>query len=66
MTDAKNYIETACENWENHSQEPNDYLGWHAWAEEKSKTHHQIKCEGCGLYKIWVKLPTAGGATAKN
>lgn len=24
-----------------------------AWAKEKSKTHRQRKCPGCGLWKIW-------------
>lgn len=38
-----------------HTKCPGDYLSWHAWAEEKSKTHLQVKCPGCGLYEIWVK-----------
>lgn len=56
--EAKIYIDAECENWENHTPEPPGHLQWHAWAEEKSKTHMQIKCEGCGLYKIWVKSTT--------
>jgi hypothetical protein len=32
---------------------PNGYLAWHEWAEEMSKTHKQVKCEGCGRYSIW-------------
>lgn len=43
-----------CDNWENHSQQPEGYLQWHSWAKEKSKTHKQIKCKECGLYEIWV------------
>ena len=23
------------------------------WAEEKAKTHQQLKCEGCGLFVVW-------------
>lgn len=38
-----------------HTPEPEGYLQWHAWAEEKSKTHKQIKCAECGLYAIWIK-----------
>lgn len=64
----KNYIVTVCENWENHTVVPKGYLQWHAWAEEKSKTHMQIKCEGCDRYEIWVKtsLPKSRKATPKT
>jgi hypothetical protein len=54
-----------CPNLSNHTKEPmapHDYLGWHRWAEEMSKTHKQIRCEGCGLWAIWIpknaKSPT--------
>lgn len=47
-----------CDNWENHSQAPTGVLQWHAWAAEKSKTHKQIKCKGCGLYQIWIPKVT--------
>jgi hypothetical protein len=47
-------IERACSCAEKHTPCPQGYLAWHAWAAKKSKTHHQIKCEGCGLYTIWV------------
>lgn len=29
------------------------YLEYHMWAEEKLKTHRQMKCKTCGLYHIW-------------
>lgn len=51
-------FEPDCDKWKNHTPAPTGYLQWHAWAEEKSKKHMQIKCEGCGLYKIWVKTST--------
>lgn len=34
--------------------EPTDYLAWHDWADKMAKTHVQIRCQGCGLYKTWV------------
>jgi hypothetical protein len=37
-----------------HTPCPSGYLAWDRWAEQKAKTHRQIKCEGCGLYAIWV------------
>lgn len=38
-----------------HDPEPAAYLAWHDWAEERSKTHKQARCEHCGLYVVWVK-----------
>lgn len=46
-----------------HTPSPDGYLAWHEWAEKKSKTHRQIKCEGCGLYKIWVPIKRRKPAT---
>ena len=34
---------------------PEGYLQWHFWAEEMRKMHKQLRCEGCGLYSIWVR-----------
>lgn len=34
--------------------EPKAYLAWLDWAENKSKTHKQLKCELCGYFHIWV------------
>lgn len=40
--------------------EPHGYLDWHAWAEKKTKTHHQERCPHCGLFAIWLpKVPEA-------
>jgi len=30
------------------------YTGWHLWAAKKGKTHRQVKCDECGLFKIWI------------
>jgi len=37
-----------------HSEEPEGYLQWHAWAAKRIKTHRQIRCKGCSLLVIWV------------
>lgn len=59
-----NHTERAalCPNGHNHTRCPPGYLPWHAWAEEKGKTHVSTRCEGCGLFSIWV--PFAEGETA--
>lgn len=36
-----------------HTPCPEGYLQWHAWAEEKAKTHKQRRCPGCNLFAIW-------------
>lgn len=41
-----------------HTPEPTGYLQWHAWAEEKAKTHIQERCPVCGLWAIWVPTDT--------
>ncbi len=35
------------------AKSPYNYLGWHAWAEKKSRANYQEKCPKCGLYTIW-------------
>jgi hypothetical protein len=37
-----------------HTEQPQGYVQWHAWAEEKSKTHKQKVCPECGRLEIWV------------
>ena len=39
-----------------HTPCPDGYLAWHEWAEQKSKTHRQVRCPGCDLLTIWVPL----------
>lgn len=38
-----------------HTPAPVGYLAWHNWAETMNKTHKQVRCMGCGLFKIWIK-----------
>lgn len=44
-----------------HTPCPEDYLSWHEWAEQKTKTHRQIKCPECGRLSIWVLKATRNG-----
>lgn len=44
-----------CPNANEHTPSPEGYIQWHAWAGKMNRTHRQIRCSGCGLYKIWVK-----------
>ena len=38
-----------------HTAQPRSYIQWHEWALRMTKTHKQIKCPECGLFKIWVR-----------
>jgi hypothetical protein len=38
-----------------HTPCPKGYLAWHIWAEKKSKTHYQVRCDECGRLRIWRK-----------
>ena len=42
-----------CAKGGKHTKCPSDYLGWHAWAEKKMRTHVQVRCPECGLLAIW-------------
>jgi hypothetical protein len=41
------------EECEPHTEDPDGYLQWHAWAERMAKAHVQRQCKGCGLWAIW-------------
>lgn len=48
-----------CSKAELHTEMPADYLWWHECAEKMAKTHAQVRCPGCGFWRIWVpKKPT--------
>jgi hypothetical protein len=32
---------------------PTGYGAWFDWAERMARTHVQVRCPGCGLYKVW-------------
>lgn len=42
-----------CPQAASHTLQPSGYLEWHEWAAKMSKTHHQMRCPGCGLLNIW-------------
>ena len=51
-----------CPKGSAHTDCPPGYSPWFAWAEEKAKTHYQVRCEGCQRFEIWV--PIEDGETA--
>ncbi len=42
--------------------EPSGYLAWHAWAEQKAKTHRQRQCPECSLWGQSGDSTTTKGA----
>lgn len=49
------YNRDGCPNAAAHTKgQPDGYIAWHEWAGRKSRTHHQIRCKGCGRYEIWI------------
>lgn len=55
ITGCEHYPLTVKDACKNHTPHPEGFTSWHMWAEQKSKTHKQVKCHGCGLLKVWVK-----------
>lgn len=52
---SKEYKPT-CPNLIEHTVQPEGYLQWHYWAEQRYKEgYRQKKCKGCGLFTIWHK-----------
>jgi hypothetical protein len=45
-----------CPNYSEHTDCPDGYLQWHAWADEMQKTHRARCCPGCGLFAIWTPI----------
>jgi hypothetical protein len=43
-----------CPRADLHTDCPEGYREWHAWAEEMSKTHEQERCPGCERWNIWA------------
>lgn len=48
-------IERVCPKRDKHAICPEGYSNRHDWAKTMNKTHKQIKCDGCGLFAIWVE-----------
>jgi hypothetical protein len=34
------------------------------WAREKARTYRPVKCQGCGLFKVWEPRPAEWAAPA--
>lgn len=47
-----------CPKRSEHTPEPEGYLAWHTWAAAMNQGHRQVRCTGCGLYKVWVVRST--------
>ncbi len=37
-----------------HAVGPDNYVARQDWFKMMAKTHRQLRCDGCGLWKIWV------------
>lgn len=48
--------EPPCPNEAEHTPTADD-MGPMEWASKMARTHDQVKCAGCGLYKIWTRRP---------
>lgn len=48
---------STCPNRADHTPSPETYFEWHDWAELMIRTHDQVRCDGCGLFAIWVPRP---------
>lgn len=48
-------MDMPCPNIANHTPHPEWYVNYMIRADEMIKTHKQIRCKDCNLYKIWIK-----------
>lgn len=51
-----------CPRRSEHTACPTSILTWGTWARRKAKTHHQVRCEGCNLFAIWVPNGSAAAS----
>lgn len=64
MTSARPSIDDPdeCPNRAAHTYAPRAYTAWHHWASRMNRTHRQIRCEGCGRFRIWIpRTPRPAG-----
>ena len=52
-----------CSSASTHTPAPSGYLQWHGWAERMAKTHRQLRCRGCRLFKVWVPKGSRAAAS---
>ena len=43
-----------------HVEGPNDYADRPEWAYRRLKTHRNLRCAECGLWKIWIPRADEG------
>lgn len=43
-----------------------DHLTFSEWARQMSRTHRAVKCQSCGLYKVWEPRPAEWGAAGPS
>jgi hypothetical protein len=48
-----------------HTAEPDLYHEWYEWAEVCGKTHRQVRCPACSLFKIWMPKASASAYEAR-
>lgn len=51
-----------CPKADLHTPHPAGYIEWSQWAEEKAKTHRQVRCPGCTRFAIWIPRDTERAA----
>lgn len=39
---------------DDHTPSPAGYIAWHTWAARMNRTHRQLRCKGCGRFRIWI------------
>lgn len=54
-------MSTCKDHTDTDAEAPTAYGAWFAWAAKKAETHVQVKCDECGLYKIWIPKVTITG-----
>lgn len=47
-------LKVDCPNKASHTPCPEGYREWDEWVDNMQKTHYQIRCPCCGLFKIWL------------
>lgn len=60
------FLAPRCPDKASHTECPEGYIQWHAWAEKMSKTHEQERCAGCGLFTIWRPKRRATALSVKE
>lgn len=52
---AARWEENLCPKKTAHVLGPDKLSDWVCWSDEMLKSHQQKRCDGCGLWLVWVK-----------